>query len=277
MLDLDAQPLPFDAGVFHARLARDGLLWAPVLHRPLVDSTQTLLRRQFAEQPGLPGYWRAAIADLQTEGRGRTGAPWLAEPGAGLLMTLGAVLAVGPTLLPRASLVAGLAIAEALGPTVRVKWPNDLLVATPDGWRKLGGILCERVGGACGDTVWLCGIGINVQGVPAAMAATATSLQDLGMARDLSELAADLAMAVRRGVAAWLDRHGQLDVLRLDARLAFVGEPIEIDLGPLQGRREVVLQGVDVTGALRVLGPAGHEVVQPLCITAARGELPWTA
>lgn len=269
------EPLAFDPAVFHARLGRVGQLWAPVLHRSKVDSTQTLLRRQFAEHPGMPGFWRVAVADVQTDGRGRTGARWLAEPSAALLMTVGAALSASPTLLPRASLVAGLAVAEVLGPQVRVKWPNDLMVQTPDGWRKLGGILCERVGGACGDTVWLCGVGLNLHDIPSGMGRVAASLADLGCARDVSELAADLCLAIRGEIETWLGQHGRLDVLRLDDRLAFRGAPIEVDLGPQQGRRRGRLQGLDITGALRLETDAGDETLQPLCITASAGQPPW--
>ena len=58
---------------------------------------------------------------------------------------------------PLLSLAAGVAAAQACGPPVRLKWPNDLLV----GERKLGGILVE----ATTDRA-VCGIGINLTAAP---------------------------------------------------------------------------------------------------------------
>lgn len=67
------------------------------------------------------------------------------------------------------SLAAGVAAAEACGPEVRLKWPNDLLL----GGRKLGGILVENTRGRA-----ICGIGINLSWAPDGAA-------QLGQPRDL--------------------------------------------------------------------------------------------
>jgi BirA family biotin operon repressor/biotin-[acetyl-CoA-carboxylase] ligase len=58
---------------------------------------------------------------------------------------------------PLLSLAAGVAAAEACGSSVRLKWPNDLLV---DG-RKVGGILVEST-----PVKAVCGIGINLTWAP---------------------------------------------------------------------------------------------------------------
>jgi BirA family biotin operon repressor/biotin-[acetyl-CoA-carboxylase] ligase len=59
--------------------------------------------------------------------------------------------------LPQLSLVAGLAVAEALeeaaGVTALIKWPNDVVVSD----RKVAGMLLETDG-----TAVICGIGVNV-------------------------------------------------------------------------------------------------------------------
>ena len=91
------------------------------------------------------------VADHQTAGRGRQGRAWEAPSGTALLVSF---------VLPRnalLSLAAGVAAAQACGPLVRLKWPNDLLV----GERKLGGILVE----ATADRA-VCGIGINLTAAP---------------------------------------------------------------------------------------------------------------
>jgi BirA family transcriptional regulator, biotin operon repressor / biotin---[acetyl-CoA-carboxylase] ligase len=91
------------------------------------------------------------VADHQTAGRGRLERQWEAPPGTALLVSF--VLEPNPLL----SLAAGVAAAEACGPAVRLKWPNDLL---RDG-RKLGGILVENTAGKA-----ICGIGINLTWAP---------------------------------------------------------------------------------------------------------------
>ncbi len=91
------------------------------------------------------------VADHQTEGRGRMERRWEAPPGTALLVSF--VLQPNPLL----SLAAGVAAAEACGPRVRLKWPNDLLLDD----RKLGGILVEATAHKA-----VCGIGINLSRAP---------------------------------------------------------------------------------------------------------------
>jgi BirA family biotin operon repressor/biotin-[acetyl-CoA-carboxylase] ligase len=73
-------------------------------------------------------------ASHQSAGRGRQGRTWSAPPGRALLMSV--IVRDPPRLLP---LVGAVAIAEALGPGIGIKWPNDL---HRDG-RKVCGILAE--------------------------------------------------------------------------------------------------------------------------------------
>jgi BirA family biotin operon repressor/biotin-[acetyl-CoA-carboxylase] ligase len=91
------------------------------------------------------------VADHQTAGRGRHDRRWEAPPRTALLVSF--VLPRNPLL----SLTAGVAAAQACGPAVRLKWPNDLLV----GDRKLGGILVEVAADRA-----ICGIGINLTAAP---------------------------------------------------------------------------------------------------------------
>jgi BirA family biotin operon repressor/biotin-[acetyl-CoA-carboxylase] ligase len=91
------------------------------------------------------------IADHQTAGRGRHDRRWEAPEGTALLVSF--VLAPQPLL----SLAAGVAAAEACGPGVRLKWPNDLLLDH----RKVGGILVETTPERA-----ICGVGINLTSAP---------------------------------------------------------------------------------------------------------------
>lgn len=108
-----------------------------------VRSTQDLAR----EMP----IGSVVVADHQTEGRGRLERRWEAPAGTALLVSF--VLRPDPLL----SLAAGVAAAEACGPDVRLKWPNDLLLED----RKVGGILVEATARKA-----VCGIGINLSSAP---------------------------------------------------------------------------------------------------------------
>ncbi len=118
-----------------------------------IGSTNDRARALVREESPLPAL---VVADRQSAGRGRRGRRWVSDTPLGLWCTVARDWPAGD--VGPLSLRVGLAVAcgvesMARGLRVEVKWPNDLLVAG----RKLGGILCERAGGAV-----LVGIGINV-------------------------------------------------------------------------------------------------------------------
>jgi len=284
-----------DAARLDRLLSASGRPWDPALTLASTGSTQQDLRRDVAERPLGLHHWRVLTAEVQSQGKGRAGAAWVAAPGSSVLMTLAASLPLPPWLWPRASLAAGLGALDALPNLgLRLKWPNDLLflgtsseaAGSSEGgagsWRKLGGILCERIVPACSQGVWLCGIGLNVTEAPAHLpevgvdllggALPAVSLRDLGGPLDRTALAAALCIEIRREVEAFCARQGRLDSHRLESHLAFLGEPIAVDLGA-EGQREVLLEGLDASGGLRVraLTPgAPAEVLSPLHIRPLR-------
>jgi len=91
------------------------------------------------------------VAEHQTAGRGRLERRWESPSGTALLVSF--VLQPDRLL----SLAAGVAAAEACGPEVRLKWPNDLRLHG----KKLGGILVETTPDRA-----ICGIGINLTWAP---------------------------------------------------------------------------------------------------------------
>jgi len=133
-----------------------------------------------------------AVADEQTAGRGRDGRSWTAPPGGAVLLSVG----FRPTWLEadaawRLAAVVSLAMAEAAEAstrladgTVRLKWPNDLMIDGPDGPRKLAGVLGETVGLGGPDPRVVVGLGINTgwtaDAFPSTLAATMTSLREAG-------------------------------------------------------------------------------------------------
>jgi BirA family biotin operon repressor/biotin-[acetyl-CoA-carboxylase] ligase len=99
--------------------------------------------------PAGAAHGAVALAEHQTEGRGRLGRTWTDSA-----LMLSVALYPPPPVArwPELTLVAAHAVAGAIGPGATIKHPNDVLV----GGRKAAGILAEA-----GERVVL-GIGINV-------------------------------------------------------------------------------------------------------------------
>jgi BirA family transcriptional regulator, biotin operon repressor / biotin---[acetyl-CoA-carboxylase] ligase len=150
-------------------------LGAPALWLEEVDSTNAEARRR-AEAGEAGPLWIAARR--QTAGRGRRGRSW--ETGGGnLAATLLTVVDRPPVEAAQVAFVAALAVYD-LAVTqvpevlVRLKWPNDLLVAG----RKASGILVES-GKRDDGRLWLAvGVGVNLASPPVAAERPATCLKD---------------------------------------------------------------------------------------------------
>jgi BirA family transcriptional regulator, biotin operon repressor / biotin---[acetyl-CoA-carboxylase] ligase len=124
-----------------------------------------------------------ALAESQTEGRGRLGRAWVDSA----LMFSVALYPPPPVAdWPQLTLVAAHAVSDAIGPRAAIKEPNDVLV---DG-RKAAGILAEA-----GDRVVL-GIGINVGSAAWPGAGWAD--------RDRLDLLVDVLERLEAGYEAWL-------------------------------------------------------------------------
>jgi BirA family transcriptional regulator, biotin operon repressor / biotin---[acetyl-CoA-carboxylase] ligase len=150
------------------------------------------------------GEGAVAVAEEQTEGRGRLGRRWHAQIGTSLLVSILLEPAVGSDRLPELTLVAGEACAEAIaaiaGLATTIKHPNDVLV---DG-RKVAGILAEARDGRV-----VLGIGINVNaGADALPTETETPAGSLSLAagRDVSraELLAELLLRLEQRYDRWV-------------------------------------------------------------------------
>ena len=128
-------------------------------------------------------------------------------------------------------LAAGLAVLRVLArysSEVRLKWPNDVLVAG----RKVAGILCERHG----DNV-IVGIGVNVlnQNFPPEIAAKAITVEELRRADGIT------VMEMRDLIIASLQT--TIDELRVHGFAALHEEIASVDL--LKGRTVTVKQTDD--------------------------------
>ena len=185
---------------------------------PTAGAVQPLLRGRFGRRydfvescpstqrllaPGAPE-GAVAVADEQTEGRGRLGRRWEAPAGTSVLVSVQLRPAVAPQRYPELTVLGAEAAAAAiralteLEPTL--KEPNDVLI----GGRKVAGVL-----GEAGEGRVVLGIGINAnvapEELPAEVRIPATSLlAETGRRVDRRLLVAELLDELERRYDAWL-------------------------------------------------------------------------
>ena len=229
-----------------------------------------------------------ALADVQTAGRGRSGRTWTAPPGAGLLLSLGfrpAWLAVDRVW--RVAATVSLAMADAAEEvaglpdrSVRLKWPNDLVIATdPAGRavdplaaddvlpgatvRKLGGVLGETEGLGTTDPRVVVGIGLNADWpadrFPPELARAMTSLRVASGGRPVDLILLLDAFTSRLETRIEALHGGRFDVADWTERQVTTGRSIEL-IAPDGSVETAVGRGVDaLSGALRVAAPTPDE------------------
>ncbi len=197
-------------------------------------------------------------AQSQTAGRGRRGSQWV-SPAGNLYATLLLTEPSPAEFAPQLSFVAALALHDAiaecapqLGPLLKVKWPNDLLV----GEAKVAGILIEGES----EPVFSVGIGfgINCAAHPDGTSYAATNLAMRGALVVPDALFAALSPAMQRRVAQWGSGKGFASI-RNDwlKRAAGLGGTLHVRLPEqeLSGR----FQGLDEAG--RLLLEKGGDVI----------------
>ncbi len=195
----------------------------------------------------------------QRAGRGRLDRTWQTDT----LTALTASLVVRPD-LPASALgwvpvLVGAAVADAVscrGAPASVKWPNDVVVAAPDGlevdgwggWRKVAGILGQAIPGG-GLVV---GIGVNLDGVPPVP--WASTLASVAVHVDAETLLDDIRSALARALATdpedWPVAVGR--------RCVSIGAQVRAHLPGgevVEGRAT----GLDASGGLIVRDEAGVE------------------
>jgi BirA family transcriptional regulator, biotin operon repressor / biotin---[acetyl-CoA-carboxylase] ligase len=229
----------------------------------VVGSTNDVVRTWLAE--GTPEVC-LAVADEQSGGRGREGRTWLAPPGKGLLLSLG----FRPKWLEagrawRLAAVASLAMAEAAEAaaalpdgTIRLKWPNDLVLDAADRWLKLGGVLGETDGLGTADPRVVIGMGINVDwdaaDFPAGLIGAMTSLSEAAGGRSIEPVEVLDAFLPRLQARVEALRAATFDEAEWRARQATTGRRIRLEL-PNGDVEDVLAADVDAdTGALLIDG-----------------------
>lgn len=232
-----------------------------------------------------------AVADVQTAGRGRHDRTWTAPAGSALLLSLGfRPTWIEPDRAWRLAATAALAMADAAEDTaalpmgtVRLKWPNDLVVETagprallpaglgveqtaarlaaPLELRKLAGLLGETDGLGTGDPRLIVGIGINADWRPAdfppALAPGMTSLREASGDRPIDrESLLDAFLDRLEGRLEAL-RSGWFDVAGWAERQATTGRLVILEAADGSTTEPRHALGVDASSGALVVADAG--------------------
>lgn len=232
---------------------------APVPVTVLAETPSTsLAAKDWLAAGGIPPRWFRA--ERQTSGYGRRGRAWSHDPAnlaASLLLPLDRPLPEMALL----SFAAALAIADAFieagaaPQVVRVKWPNDVLLAGA----KASGLLLETASGPAGQG-FITGIGVNLKSAPEGTEFPASALAD-HVANVPSP--AEFLTCLDRHYTRWRSAlfTGGFATLRpvwLD-RAARLGETVEVRLPheTLSG----LFETVDEEGALVLRQPGGSRKI----------------
>jgi len=216
-----------------------------------LESTNAFARALIGEHPP---EGTLVICEDQTSGKGRLGRAWISEKGKNLTFTLLLAPGIPPARNGVLSLMASLAVAEALREVahldVECKWPNDVLIHG----KKISGILSESASAGGGTRYVILGIGINVNQTkfPAELTASATSLA-LETGREVDRLL--LLSQVLLRLESWYgiirsDEHRTL----IDAwkrHSTMFGKEVTVDQAGL--RTTGIARTLDADGALIIL------------------------
>lgn len=207
--------------------------------------------------------------DDQRSGRGRLGREWVSPPGACLAASV-LIRPQTPSGRPLEApswgwypLLAGLAMTRTIASLLpraqdaRLKWPNDVLVATAEGPRKVSGILCELVPDSAGELVVIVGSGVNLTLASAELPVeTASSLALVGASTtDIDEVLATYLRELRHITRVFEAAAG--DVMSSGLRAEVIrscdtlGRRVRVDL-PDGSHFFGVADTIDETGALVV-------------------------
>ncbi len=211
------------------------------------DSTNSIAM-QLGEQGEPNG--TVVIAEEQTAGRGRAGHSWHSEKTNGIYMTVLLRPPIAPQQAPLITLVAGLAVREAIleqtGIVPDLRWPNDLLF----GRKKFCGILTEMNAEQDQIHYVAVGIGINVnhERVPDELSAIATSLR---METHRTQSRVELVARLLRHLDSYYNR------FLSDGPEAIVSRFCEVSSYARGKRVRVTALGESYTGTTEGLEPGG--------------------
>lgn len=221
-----------------------------------LDSTSSTLQRGSSAAADLS----FVLAESQTAGRGRRGRSWLSPPGLNIYLSCLKRFESGFAALGGLSLATGVMVMRALEDLgmagAGLKWPNDILVRSHDGFGgKLGGILVELSGEYQGPCAAIIGVGLNLRLTPAMHEQAGQPISDLAALTDalppdrnravaclIRSLVEGLRQFEREGFAGFAEDYARYDLLR--------DQPLRVS--STRDEFDGVGAGVDARGALQV-------------------------
>jgi BirA family biotin operon repressor/biotin-[acetyl-CoA-carboxylase] ligase len=221
-----------------------------------VTSTNDIIQtRMTALQQGVV----VCLADEQTQGRGRRGRDWYSPANRNFYGSFGFRFEGGVSSIAGLSLAVGLVVAKALEAHglqgVRIKWPNDLVIADA----KLGGILVELHAEADGPCSVVVGVGVNLSLPEDAAEIVGREVVDVASQRGgavgknllggliVGRVVELLSEYAGRGFDAYKEEWQKYDAL--------IGCEVEV-LG-VEPHALGIARGVDATGALQIEAAGG--------------------
>lgn len=172
-------------------------------------------------------------SDIQREGRGRNSKKWLGSQGENVYFSFGIKHNHPPSAIELSLYQAAgcLAVQDALNKTTefnifKLKYPNDVIVNTPSGFRKICGVLVEHSfsGSICQTSVIGIGINVNQMAFPDEIDDTATSLKAMGINTTPAKIIVELTEMISKYI------HKSTDYLfnEWQKRLNVVGKEITL-------------------------------------------------
>ena len=198
------------------------------------DTESTNLTAEKLAEEGAPE-GTLVVAEYQTRGKGRIGRSWFSPRGEGIYASLILRPEIFPTEAPKLTLMASVAIAEAIrafAPVdASIKWPNDILI----GGKKVCGILTEMR--AEMDRIYyvVIGVGINVntpyESLPRDIRHTATSLSiETGRSFSRTELLRKCLESFEKNYEIFKKRGFDPVKKRWEHLTKMIGEEIRVDM-----------------------------------------------
>ncbi|MFY0523282.1 biotin--[acetyl-CoA-carboxylase] ligase [Archangium gephyra] len=199
------------------------------------------------------------ITEQQTAGKGRRGRTWVSPHGLNLYFSAILRPELPPQRAPELTLVAAVALAEALREAdaeALIKWPNDVQI----GGRKVAGILTELSAEPERVHFVVLGIGVNLnagpEDFPPEVASTATSLSQ-ALGRRINRALFTTALWGR--LEEWLDLHHEVGFDPVRQRWKELSATLRQEVLVRTGQSELrgVAEDIDESGALMVRTAGG--------------------
>ena len=216
-----------------------------------LPSSNEFMRQRFSQGAG---HGEVCLVEQQSAGRGRRGRAWSTPWGGALMLSIGWRFESGVAKIEGLSLAVGVVLSQVLerhGVNVKLKWPNDVLLASGGQLGKLAGILIEVNGDVAGPCEVVVGLGINIEftddfraRIEQPVAAVRDQLPSLSRNALAAELLGDLmpllASYEASGFSAWCNEWNQ--------KHAFKGCAVEVQRG--KERFMATAEDVDEAGNL---------------------------